>query len=250
MGHLGRFTKTPYLVLFIILGGIVVSTATAMVMVTISGNFTVTGDSDHQGNVGVGGTLTPEDYANGSIRLVDLSPEIRLLLGVPTCPNPNPLGFVYEGQVTSVSDSENNLGGGINVGETIKGLYCYDSNTPDIEPGIPDFGRYSLVFHEVSIGDDDFSCAFGRLEIGNNFGGRDGYDVSCKGMSSLLYSFMESDGTMQLSDTDQTIFADDSLPQSAPDLNQFETRTFSWIPVSDNGPSFVDGTITSLVQIQ
>ena len=50
-----NLTKTPYLVLFIILGAIGVSTATAMVMVTVAGNFTVTGDSFLQGNVDVDG---------------------------------------------------------------------------------------------------------------------------------------------------------------------------------------------------
>ena len=248
---MGRLTKTPYLVLFIILGGIVVSTATAMVMVTISGNFTVTGDSDLQGNVGVGGTLTPEDYANGSIRLVDLSPEIRLLLGVPTCPNPNPLGFVYEGQVTTVNDSIDPLVGGINVGETIRGVYCYAPNAPDEDNTNPEIGTYVMEFYSIIIGDDIFDCVSSRLQIFNVASQtRDGYDLSCQAMSSLLDSFLFSSSFMQLSDSDQTVFVDDSLPQSAPDLNEFEQKTFSWHFGNFAPSNFVQGTITSLVQIQ
>jgi len=58
MGHLVRLTSTPYLVLFIILGAIGVSTATAVMMITVAGNFTVTDDTFLQGNLDVGGLTT------------------------------------------------------------------------------------------------------------------------------------------------------------------------------------------------
>jgi len=50
---MGRFTKTPYLVLFVVLGAIGVSSATAVMMVTVAGNFTVTGDTTLQGDAHV-----------------------------------------------------------------------------------------------------------------------------------------------------------------------------------------------------
>jgi len=75
MGHLGRFTKTPYLVLFIIIGAIGVSTATAVVMVTVAGNFTVTGDTTLQGEVHVSPTK--------SLFVNTIEPESESFLHVP-----------------------------------------------------------------------------------------------------------------------------------------------------------------------
>ena len=122
--------KTSNLVIFIVLISAGVGTASAVgLMVTVSGNFTVTGDSDLQGNVGVGGTLTPADYADESIQLEDLSPALQLILRMG-CSNPTSLGFLYEGQVTTVFDFNNLLGGGINVGDTISGFYCYQGDEP------------------------------------------------------------------------------------------------------------------------
>jgi len=57
MGHLGKFTSTPYLVLFIILGAIGVTAASAVVLVTID-NLKVTGDADVDGDLNVDGTLS------------------------------------------------------------------------------------------------------------------------------------------------------------------------------------------------
>jgi len=193
------------------------------------------------------GTITGADIADGSIQLDDLSPLLK------PCPTLNSLGFVYEGTVTDVFDPFGLLGGGISVGETIRGFYCYDPITPDTA-GNPENGFYVLKFISISIGNDAFDdCSSGRLVIFDNVAGRDGYDVDCFDMSSVVYSFSSSIGEIQLSDFDQTIFVDDSLPQLAPDLNEFEDATFRWSfatgpPPDDDGN--VDGTITSLVQVQ
>jgi len=55
MGHLGRFTKTPYLVLFILLGAVGVGAASAVALVTID-NLKVTGDAV------VDGKITSSEY--------------------------------------------------------------------------------------------------------------------------------------------------------------------------------------------
>jgi len=49
--ELGRFTKTPYLVLFIILGAVGVSAAYGLITITLAGNVVVTGDLDVAGNI-------------------------------------------------------------------------------------------------------------------------------------------------------------------------------------------------------
>jgi len=245
-------------------------------MITLAGDVTITGDMTCPGCVDsadiADGTITGADIADGTIssrditagtinsaeikdgtiQLDDLSPELRVLLGLGTCPNTSSLGFVYQGQVTSVMDPSNFLGGGINVGEMIKGVYCYAPNTPDTF-GSPSVGFYSLEFYSISIGNDDFVCSDDMvLVISNDSGGSDVYSVTCEGMSSPLFSVPLSDGFIQLSDTDQTIFVDDSLPQSAPDLIEFETKKFEWF-FEDEGTEIiglVNGIITSLIQIQ
>jgi len=245
-------------------------------MITLAGDVTITGDMTCPGCVDsadiadatikgadiadgtissrdiTDGTINSIDIKDGTIQLDDLSPELRVLLGLGPCPNTSSLGFVYQGQVTIVADPSNFLGGGINVGEMIKGVYCYAPNTPDTF-GSESVGFYSLEFYSISIGNDDFVCSDGMvLVISNDSGGGDIYNVSCSGMSSPLYSVVPlSDGFIQLIDTDQTIFVDDSLPQSAPDLNEFETKPFVWFFDNDSEIiGAVDGIITSLIQIQ
>jgi len=89
MRHLGRLTSTPYLVLFIILGAVGVSTATAMVMVTVAGNFTVEGDSDFWGNLLVIGLTTgptTDDIYNHLTILYDnvLVPDTNPVVSIPS----------------------------------------------------------------------------------------------------------------------------------------------------------------------
>jgi len=83
MRHLGRLTSTPYLVLFILLGAVGVSTATAMVMVTVAGNFTVDGDSDFWGNFYVGGLTTGPTTD-------DIYNHLTILYDNVLVPTPNP----------------------------------------------------------------------------------------------------------------------------------------------------------------
>ena len=280
MGHLGmNLTRNGLIVLISVIFVAGAGTAYAGIvlpMITLAGDVTITGDMTCPGCVDsadiADGTITGADIADGTIssrditagtinsaeikdgtiQLDDLSPELRVLLGLGTCPNTSSLGFVYQGQVTSVTDSSNFLGGGINVGEMIKGVYCYAPNTPDTF-GSAQIGSYSLEFYSISIGNDDFVCSDNMgLAILVDVGGRDGYDVNCGGMSSTLFSIVPiSEGTMSLSDTDQTIFVDDSLPQSAPDFNEFETKTFLWFFDNDSEiTGGVEGIITSLIQIQ
>jgi len=84
MRHLVRLTSTPYLVLFIILGAIGVSTATAMVMVTVAGNFTVDGDSDLWGNLLVIGLTTGSTTD-------DIYEHLAMLYDIVLVPTVNPM---------------------------------------------------------------------------------------------------------------------------------------------------------------
>jgi len=51
MGHLGRFTSTPYLVLFILLGAVGVSTAYAAITITLAADVKITGDTELDGKL-------------------------------------------------------------------------------------------------------------------------------------------------------------------------------------------------------
>ena len=100
LGHLGRFTKTPYLVLFILLGAVGVGAASALATITLAGNVVITDgltvDTDSlvvdsaNDMVGVG-TLTPSEK-------LDVSGHI---LGIPI------LGKWGPNSPTSFSTKEN-----------------------------------------------------------------------------------------------------------------------------------------------
>jgi len=57
MGLKNQLTKTPYLVLFIVLISVGVGTASALITITLAGNVVVTDDLLVQGNVSVDGTI-------------------------------------------------------------------------------------------------------------------------------------------------------------------------------------------------
>ena len=81
-----KFTKTPYLVLFIVLISVGVGTASALITITLSGNVVITGDLDMTGdkirNVG-SPTITTDVATKG---YVDQAPstDTLTLLGCTT----------------------------------------------------------------------------------------------------------------------------------------------------------------------
>jgi len=280
--------STPFLALFVVLGAVGITTAYAAGTIILDGDVIVvdslTVDTDSlvvdstNDRVGIG-TTTPTsklhvvgdltlqsnvictdcidsaDILDETILSDDLSPTLRALLGIAaqdeTCPNINSLGFVYTGVVTGLVDPSNNLGSGIGVGDIIRGFYCYDPNTPDTAPGPS--AIYNLEFYSIVIGIHNFSCSSTNNNILINNDGLfgDGYDLICSGMTSSLYSsFTDNFGFINLRDSEGTVFVDVSLPQSAPDLNEFEQKTFRF--EFDDGVFLgrVDGSLTSLVQAQ
>ena len=54
-----------------------------------------------------------------------------LLLGLPNAGEASPITVAITGTVRSVDDFEGILGGAISPGDTITGIYTYDSATPD-----------------------------------------------------------------------------------------------------------------------
>jgi len=167
----------------------------------------------------------------------------------PKCPNPSHLGFVFEGEITSINfDFGNLLGGLIAEGETWSTFYCLAPNTPDTAPGAN--GQYEIDFIAITIGDnDEFVCNAQVLAIekGANI---DTYQVFCFGMTPpVLPPFTLNLFNIFLG-TRNTGLLDGSLPAFAPDLNDFEFQTLDWRLGNSLPPIIVEGTITSFVRVQ
>jgi len=251
MGIKGMKNKLVYAIVAVAFVGGIFATAYAgpiLNTITFAGLTIFTEHAQFDKDVIIDGTLTPTDYADGSIQFADLSPEIQTLITFSVCP------IVYEGQVTSIDDSSNLLSGIINVGDSIVGFYCYDINTPDLGSGLPEQAVYSLSFYSITIGDDIFGCTFTQaVSIVNDFNGRDQYIVICNGMNTASSSIVSSSSSVSLGDTDGTVFNDKLLPISAPDLSEFEEKVFRWtlgIPGSGINMGEVRGSITSLIHGQ
>jgi len=65
MGHLGRFTKTPYLVLFILLGAVGVGTASALVTISFEGLTVFKENAQFDKDVNIDGTLSGVQILDG-----------------------------------------------------------------------------------------------------------------------------------------------------------------------------------------
>lgn len=212
-------------------------------LITLAGNVVITGDSDLQGNVDVGGTLTPADYADRTIQLDDLTPDLQSLIPseIPFCPFSSQLGFVYEGIVDLVIDFNNDIPFSVTEGDPIKGVYCYAANTPDNQLISDKVGKYKLQFATYSIGNNNFDCVIGGpsfLEIAND-NVDDFYIIHC--------AIIGGEVKVTLIDNDRTVFSDDSLPPTVPPISEFETNLYQAGPF---GSAFLDGHITTLIQVQ
>ncbi len=172
------------------------------------------------------------------------------------CPNPSHLGFVFEGEITSISDPGNLLGGIIAEGETWSTFYCLDANTPDLLPGNLMQGIYAIDFIAITIGDDDeFVCtdpAFPQFLVIGNQASFDSYQLFCSGMTPPVLPGIDfSLFNIFLSTTNTAVFADTSLPAFAPNLNKFKNQILVWnIEDFSSAGSQVTGSITSFVQVQ
>ncbi len=81
-----QLTKTPYLVLFIVLISIGVGTASALITITLSGNVVITGDTTLQGDLTCTGCVDSSDIKDGTITGNDVSTNFIKIVRV----NPGP----------------------------------------------------------------------------------------------------------------------------------------------------------------
>ena len=88
---MGRLTSTPYLVLFIILGAVGITTAYALATITLAGDVNITGNTDIDGNLNVDGTITGDGTGKQDFAFVS----------VPGNSDGNPVIFGSDGDFES-----------------------------------------------------------------------------------------------------------------------------------------------------
>jgi len=211
-----------------------------------------TGPLGSKGSTGPTGTVLEAQSCAPGVFVTGIDGNGNLLCGAISAACPS--GFIeisYFGEVIEINDSDNLLIVDIMIGETISGSYCYDPNAPDNDDR-SEVGNYFLEFYTVAIGDDDFTCDnTSHLRTTNNFSDRDSYSLICNSMSPSISEHDIALSIMFLQDDDQTIFTDDSLPQSLPDFNEFESTVFTWnFGEFDIFDASVGGIITSMTQLQ
>jgi len=136
--------------------------------------------------------------------------------------------FEFSGEVTFVQDYEGILGGKVSVGDSFAGTYTFDSTMPDTWPDDPNYGRYysgasGMTF---SVGDLELiapgpNCAISIANRDN----MDGFSIFAGGFASDGIQITEL--PLNLYDTTASVFSDDSLPLTHPNINSFDQRTIN-----------------------
>lgn len=153
----------------------------------------------------------------------------------------------FTGEVTSVFDRNNLLGGAITVGSPFSGSFTFESTTKPTEPG---GGFYGDAITDISgqVVDLPFhgpisSIDFNFLLVEDNIphSGDDQYLVR------TAAEFLDETVAFGLSliDTSGTVFSNRILPLSPPALELFTSTEFKLSPVSES--FLVVGEVTSIV---
>ncbi len=115
------------------------------------------------------------------------------------------------------------------AGDAFSFIYTYDSEATDVDPS-EITGSYWEAVQSGSLSIKNYSLTFdgGRISIINDFSGNDRYQPSISGPSGVVLSGDAIGGKvpgaidLDLDDSDGTVFSDDTLPITAPDLFEFE----------------------------
>jgi hypothetical protein len=134
-----------------------------------------------------------------------------------------PITFRFGGQVTISPVS------GINIGDSISGLYTFDSDATAQFPSSPNVAIYDtgLSSYSVQVGIFSGAASSGRIIVADNFGGS--IDVYNAGTSVLTGTSMSGltafQSFIELSTVSGTALSSFALPLSPPDLSDFSART-------------------------
>ena len=170
--------------------------------------------------------------------------------------------FEFVGEIEHVTDP---LVGSL-PGSIFTGVFRYDSELPDDDPVDPKFGEYeplenghaTVESEQPGVPNYLILTSDGRIAVENNgVRGQDAIHVHggsprelCRGIRApIVVGFRLCGYDLILRDKDGLVFDSDSLPLSAPDLEQFEENFFMLEFVRVGEPvdrEFVSGVITSL----
>lgn len=153
-------------------------------------------------------------------------------------------------KVSSVDDSDNLLGGAINVGDTITGKYIYDDMTPDTNP-LPTVGDYQHSSPscgiEVNAGGFVFTTDPSNVnflvEICNDHGSptpRDNYLLRSYNNLHLSNGMLVDHISWQLDDDTCTALSSTALPTTAPVLANWQSLFGLVLRGSDPSDPFKD----------
>jgi len=186
MRHLGRFTKTPYLLLFILLGAVGVGTAYAIATITIAGNLLVTGDTE------LDGKLIDTNNEAGTSGQVLSSTETGIdWIDVP--PGATERVITYSGAETNPGGTDLVLGTVNSGAETFIGCssaQCVSYTSMHTIPDGATLTKLECFFKDPDAG----SNIFCRLQRGQTTGM--GFNIS-----ALLGTSVSSPNVQSLSDT-------------------------------------------------
>lgn len=161
-----------------------------------------------------------------------------------------PVTWEFEGEITSVFDPNDSLGGAITVGTPFSGIYTFESTTLDSQSDNLILGVYNDAITAISgqVGDIPFfaSTEFTSVITVHNFGvgvDNDQYFVDILNVDIPILGDT-FDFFLRYADADGAVFQTDLLPLSPPDLAS-SIAAFVSFRVDDN-TSF-NGDITMLV---
>ena len=138
----------------------------------------------------------------------------------------SPITWEFAGELTLVRDDDGSLGGVFGVGTLFSGMFTFESTTPDSSPVNLGFGNYEGALTSVSgrVGAVPFlerPGLAGSITVFDDFGG-DGFSVSAA--TEFLGASVRFGLT--LGDSTGSIFSDDSLPLTPPDLGSLDLTVF------------------------
>lgn len=158
-----------------------------------------------------------------------------------------PVTFEFTGEITRVNDDDDLLGGAVAVGDPFSGSFTFESTSPDSDPAEPRRGLYLDAITAVS-------GQVAGLPFLGPVGSTNFVEIQATSRLSLyrpraqVELIGESlDFGLVLIDSDGTVFSDDSLFVSAPDLALFEVRQFIITDTSEVIPLSLVGELTTLI---
>jgi hypothetical protein len=154
----------------------------------------------------------------------------------------------FAGQITSVYDENDLLGGQVGIGTPFSGSFAFESTTPDSLSG-PNTGAYAALTTFVGdIGDiavPGASPLDGWITVGNGSANMVSDDLGVRLWGELL----SNRALIDLSFTDESgaVFDSSALPLAPPDLAAFDRATFVVRSDEELPLLRIEGTITTLV---